>query len=153
MASSMFDYSISRPYPFRWFTPVVIVGGAIALVLFSFLNLVSTGYYLRYYWALALGPLWNVLCPNMSQCWECRGPKLYSLERGMVKSLALILHDPYQTIVSSRGCSSKHKYFSQQEYRVRISSFGINSVQDSSRTKLPSRIPWLELGQQQQDRI
>ncbi len=47
MDSSMFSYNISRPYPFRWFTPVVFVGGAIALVLFSLLNLVSTGYYQR----------------------------------------------------------------------------------------------------------
>ena len=47
MHSSMFNYAVSRPYPVRWFTPVVFVGGTIALVLFSFLNFVATGYYQR----------------------------------------------------------------------------------------------------------
>ncbi|KAK0509004.1 hypothetical protein JMJ35_008375 [Cladonia borealis] len=35
MASSMFEYAVSRPYPFRWSTPVVFIGGGIALLLFS----------------------------------------------------------------------------------------------------------------------
>ena len=48
MESSIFSYSITRPYPLRWFTPVTVVGGTVALVLFSFLNLLSTGYYQRY---------------------------------------------------------------------------------------------------------
>jgi hypothetical protein len=46
MHSSLFTYNITRPYPFAWFTPVVFIGGAIAIVLFSLLNFVSTGYYL-----------------------------------------------------------------------------------------------------------
>jgi len=46
MTSSLFSYNISRPYPFRWFTPVVFVGGAIAIALFSFLNFISNGYLL-----------------------------------------------------------------------------------------------------------
>lgn len=41
---SMFEYNLSRPYPFGWFTPVAIVGGIIAMVLVSFLNLAATGY-------------------------------------------------------------------------------------------------------------
>ncbi|KIY03723.1 uncharacterized protein Z520_00414 [Fonsecaea multimorphosa CBS 102226] len=45
MATSIFSYGISRPYPFGWFTPATIAGGSLALVLFSFLNLLSTGYY------------------------------------------------------------------------------------------------------------
>lgn len=44
MHSSYFDYKISRPYPFKWFTPVVIIGGAVAVVLLSILNLGSSGY-------------------------------------------------------------------------------------------------------------
>lgn len=44
MHSSYFDYNISRPYPFKWFTPVVIIGGAVAVVLLSILNLGSSGY-------------------------------------------------------------------------------------------------------------
>jgi hypothetical protein len=41
---SVFTYNIGRPYPFKWFTPVVIAGFVIATVLFSFLNFVSNGY-------------------------------------------------------------------------------------------------------------
>ena len=48
MASSIFEYAVSRPYPFRWFTPVAFIGGIIALVLFSLLNFLSTGYTQRY---------------------------------------------------------------------------------------------------------
>jgi hypothetical protein len=44
MHSSLFTYNITRRYPFAWFTPVVFIGGAIAIVLFSLLNFVSTGY-------------------------------------------------------------------------------------------------------------
>ena len=47
MYSSMFTYNITRPYPFKWFTPLVFIGGSIAIVLFSILNLVSNGYYLQ----------------------------------------------------------------------------------------------------------
>ena len=44
MYSSIFSHNITRPYPFRWFTPVVAIGAIIALVLFSLLNLGSSGY-------------------------------------------------------------------------------------------------------------
>jgi hypothetical protein len=44
MHSSAFSYPITRPYPYRWFTPVVLVGFVVFTVLFSFLNFVSTGY-------------------------------------------------------------------------------------------------------------
>lgn len=42
--NSMFSYNITRPYPFRWFTPLVIIGFIVFTVLLSFLNFVSTGY-------------------------------------------------------------------------------------------------------------
>lgn len=42
--SSAFSYSISKPYPFRWFTPVAVVGFIIFATLFSVLNFFSTGY-------------------------------------------------------------------------------------------------------------
>jgi hypothetical protein len=41
---SIFSYSISRPYPFRWITPAVLTGFLAATVLFSFLNFASNGY-------------------------------------------------------------------------------------------------------------
>jgi hypothetical protein len=44
MHQSFFSYNITRPYPFRWFTPFVIVGGIIAVVLVSFLNVAANGY-------------------------------------------------------------------------------------------------------------
>lgn len=44
MHPSAFSYAITRPYPYRWFTPVVIIGFVVFTVLFSFLNFVSTGY-------------------------------------------------------------------------------------------------------------
>lgn len=40
----MFSYSITRPYPFSWFTPVVVIGGLILTVVFTLLNLGSSVY-------------------------------------------------------------------------------------------------------------
>lgn len=47
MFTSWFHYPITRPYPFRWFTPVVIVGGIVFTVFFSILNFGSYGFQLR----------------------------------------------------------------------------------------------------------
>ncbi|OTA93897.1 hypothetical protein M434DRAFT_30579 [Hypoxylon sp. CO27-5] len=44
--TSTFGYGLTRKYPFRWFTPVVIIGGLIATVLISLANLGSSGYVL-----------------------------------------------------------------------------------------------------------
>lgn len=41
---SMFHYSLERPYPFRWFTPVVTVAGIAAVILFTFINIAADGY-------------------------------------------------------------------------------------------------------------
>ena len=42
--SSIFHYNVTRPYPFRWFTPLVAAGGIILFGLFSTLNLAQNGY-------------------------------------------------------------------------------------------------------------
>lgn len=44
MHESWFSYNLARPYPYRWFTWVVGLGGVIAIVLFSVLNLAANGY-------------------------------------------------------------------------------------------------------------
>ncbi|KAI1395016.1 hypothetical protein F4819DRAFT_479848 [Hypoxylon fuscum] len=41
---SYFSYNITRAYPFKWFTPAVIIGAIIAIALVSFLNVAATGY-------------------------------------------------------------------------------------------------------------
>ncbi|KAI0192121.1 hypothetical protein F4808DRAFT_465168 [Astrocystis sublimbata] len=41
---SWFSYSIKRRYPYKWYTPTTIVGGIIAVVVLSIINLASTGY-------------------------------------------------------------------------------------------------------------
>lgn len=41
---SVFSYTLTRPYPFRWYTPVVVVVGILATVLFSFISLATSGY-------------------------------------------------------------------------------------------------------------
>ncbi|TKA74858.1 hypothetical protein B0A55_05342, partial [Friedmanniomyces simplex] len=46
MHASAFSYSLTRPYPFRWLTPVVILGFVLFLALFSAINYMSTGYQL-----------------------------------------------------------------------------------------------------------
>jgi len=43
---SFFSYNLTKPYPFKWFTPVVLCGFVAATALFSFLNLITNGYYL-----------------------------------------------------------------------------------------------------------
>ena len=42
-----FGYPVSRPYPYRWFSWVVVVGGIIATVLFSLINFAANGYQLE----------------------------------------------------------------------------------------------------------
>ncbi|PSN68544.1 hypothetical protein BS50DRAFT_674934 [Corynespora cassiicola Philippines] len=42
--TSMFSYSITRPYPFRWLTPTIFVVGILASILFSFINFATSGY-------------------------------------------------------------------------------------------------------------
>ena len=44
MHSSSFSYNVSRSYPFKWFTPVVFVGGIVISVLVSFLSIATSGY-------------------------------------------------------------------------------------------------------------
>lgn len=44
MHQSSFSYNVTRAYPFKWFTPSVIIGGIITVVLVSFINFASTGY-------------------------------------------------------------------------------------------------------------
>ena len=44
MHSSFFNYNLTRPYPYRWFTPVVIVGAIILIVLLSVMNFVQNSY-------------------------------------------------------------------------------------------------------------
>ncbi|RDW72819.1 hypothetical protein BP6252_06726 [Coleophoma cylindrospora] len=43
---SFFAYQITRPYPFKYFTPLAITGGVVFFVLFTVLNLITSGYYL-----------------------------------------------------------------------------------------------------------
>jgi hypothetical protein len=47
MPSSVLTYNITRPYPYRWYTPVLVVGFVIAAAFFSFVNYVSSGYTLQ----------------------------------------------------------------------------------------------------------
>ncbi len=47
MASSWFSYDLSRPYPYRWFTPVSLCGGTLFLALFTWLNFAANGFELR----------------------------------------------------------------------------------------------------------
>ncbi|KAK5060043.1 hypothetical protein LTR84_009927 [Exophiala bonariae] len=45
MYTSIFSYQLSRPYPYRWFTYVVFLGGgAAAIALFSVISLAANGY-------------------------------------------------------------------------------------------------------------
>ncbi|KAI1177352.1 hypothetical protein F4777DRAFT_577158 [Nemania sp. FL0916] len=44
MYSSRFSYTITRAYPYRWITPVIIVGGIVAIVVITFINVATTGY-------------------------------------------------------------------------------------------------------------
>jgi hypothetical protein len=39
-----FSYSVTRQYPYKWFTPVAVIGGIILAVLFSLINLFSNAY-------------------------------------------------------------------------------------------------------------
>ncbi|KAK7955208.1 hypothetical protein PG988_015902 [Apiospora saccharicola] len=43
---SLFDYNLSRPYPFRWFTPLAVVGVILLTTIFSFINYATGAFYL-----------------------------------------------------------------------------------------------------------
>ncbi|KAI1421238.1 hypothetical protein F5Y12DRAFT_768837 [Xylaria sp. FL1777] len=44
MYSSWISYPITRAYPYRWVTPLAIVGGIIAIAVVTFINVIVTGY-------------------------------------------------------------------------------------------------------------
>ncbi|KAF4963059.1 hypothetical protein FSARC_8890 [Fusarium sarcochroum] len=44
MYQSFHSYHLTRPYPYRWFSPLALMGGIIATVGFSLLNVASQGY-------------------------------------------------------------------------------------------------------------
>lgn len=44
LKASSFRYTLTRPYPFQWFTPVVLTGGLVAAVLVSFISVGTSGY-------------------------------------------------------------------------------------------------------------
>jgi hypothetical protein len=48
MHESIFSYNITKPYPYRWFTWLVVLGGIAAAALFSVINLAANGYDARY---------------------------------------------------------------------------------------------------------
>jgi len=68
MHSSAFSYTITRPYPFRWFTPVVIVGFVVFLAFFTFINFISTGY------TLVVEQSWNPNGTVHNNPWMRRWP-------------------------------------------------------------------------------
>jgi hypothetical protein len=41
---SIFSFNLTRPYPFRWFSPLVFVGGSVVIVLVTFLSVATSGY-------------------------------------------------------------------------------------------------------------
>ncbi|KAJ5134851.1 hypothetical protein N7526_006216 [Penicillium atrosanguineum] len=41
---SFFSYNVSRPYPYRWFTPAAVLGAVTFAALFSLLNFAANGY-------------------------------------------------------------------------------------------------------------
>ncbi|KAK2033477.1 hypothetical protein LX32DRAFT_689995 [Colletotrichum zoysiae] len=47
MHKSWFSYPITKPYPFRWFTPVAIIGGLVLAVLVTLANLSANAFYLK----------------------------------------------------------------------------------------------------------
>ena len=75
MAVSFFSYNISRPYPFKWFTAVVLLGGTLFTVFVSLLNFSADGYiatsitfsllrkldgdFVDFFLALFVPPTWN----------------------------------------------------------------------------------------------
>lgn len=48
MYESFFTYNLTRPYPYKWFSWVVGLGGLGFLVFFSIVNLAANGYALNY---------------------------------------------------------------------------------------------------------
>lgn len=45
--NSFFHYNISKPFPFRWFTPVAVIGGLLCGLFLTFANFGSSSYYLK----------------------------------------------------------------------------------------------------------
>lgn len=41
---SSFGYSVTRQYPYEWFTPTAVIGGIVLTVLFSAINFFSNAY-------------------------------------------------------------------------------------------------------------
>jgi hypothetical protein len=58
-SKSIFSYPLTRQYPFRWFTYIAFIGGAICTVLFSFVALAADGYNLDLEYTLDLDATLN----------------------------------------------------------------------------------------------
>ncbi|KAK8030157.1 hypothetical protein PG993_011448 [Apiospora rasikravindrae] len=44
---SLFNYNITRPFPYKWFTPLAVIGGLVLGTLFTLLNFASAGFLLE----------------------------------------------------------------------------------------------------------
>ncbi|KAI1160133.1 hypothetical protein F5B18DRAFT_655013 [Nemania serpens] len=44
MHRSRFSYSVTRAYPYKWVTPLIIIGGIVAIVVITFINVATAGY-------------------------------------------------------------------------------------------------------------
>ena len=67
MPDYLFSYTLSRPYPFKWFTPITFLGGGLFTVFISLLNIAAVGYKSRYIHAI-LTKMYIVDLLISSQC-------------------------------------------------------------------------------------
>ncbi|KAH8649855.1 hypothetical protein BX600DRAFT_441954 [Xylariales sp. PMI_506] len=44
MHESIFSYTVAKPYPFKWFTPLVLVAGSLVPILVTFFSIATSGY-------------------------------------------------------------------------------------------------------------
>jgi hypothetical protein len=107
MHQSIFSYNVTRRYPFRWFTPVVIVGGIIVIVLVSLVNVPNNGYELvqissndpnatvnTQTWFGSWSPL--IVSKSRSTCAESSLPldsKVYSNSSGLPWTVTNVVRD------------------------------------------------------------
>ena len=99
---SFFEYNVTRPYPFRWFTPSVIFGTIVCMAGFTLVNLVTQGLQIITVSTVSPGSLvndWEASLPSFltkrtrPQCSPVQipvGTQVYSSKKGLSYRLAAV---------------------------------------------------------------
>jgi len=126
----MFRYNITRSYPYRWVTPLVIVGFVVFVILFSLLNLVTQGYTLVVQEssnpnATVVDHVWYRHRPTCGTVDLPVGSQFFTNQTGLTYTLTAVWH-PSGRGISSDGVSPSLTYYNNVVQNCTVNSVEID---------------------------